>query len=56
MPAFIASRQDVVAVLAGRRGDRAPSLRSPMLGVLLLAAGIAAVGVRREVRDATASS
>ena len=40
VPAFIASRQDVVAVLAGRRGDRAPSLRSPVLGVLLLAAGI----------------
>ena len=32
VPAWIASRQDVVAVLAGRRGDRAPSLRSPVLG------------------------
>ena len=27
VPAYIASRQDVVAVLAGRRGDRPPSLR-----------------------------
>ncbi len=41
VPAWIASRQDVVAVLAGRRGDRAPSLRSPVLGVVLLAAGVA---------------
>ena len=40
-PARIASRQDVVAVLAGRRGDPAPSLRSPLAGLLLLAAGIA---------------
>jgi putative ABC transport system permease protein len=40
VPAWIASRQDVVAVLAGRRGDRRPSLRSPVLGVLLLGAGI----------------
>ena len=41
VPAHLASRQDVVAVLAGRRGDRAPSLRSPLLGLLLLGAGIA---------------
>jgi putative ABC transport system permease protein len=41
VPAFIASRQDVVAVLAGRRGDRQPSLRSPLLGLVLLGAGIA---------------
>ncbi len=41
VPAWIASRQDVVAVLAGRRGDRRASLRSPVLGVLLLAVGIA---------------
>ena len=32
VPAWIASRQDVVAVLAGRRGDRRPSLRSPLVG------------------------
>jgi putative ABC transport system permease protein len=41
VPAYLASRQDVVAVLAGRRGDRAPSLKSPILGVVLLGAGIA---------------
>ena len=37
----IASRQDVVAVLAGRRGDRPPSARTPVLGVVLLGAGVA---------------
>ncbi len=41
VPAYLASRQDVVAVLAGRRGDRRPSLRSPLLGLLLLGVGIA---------------
>lgn len=41
VPAWIASRQDVVAVLAGRRADRPVSLRSPVLGTLLLGAGIA---------------
>ena len=41
VPAWIASRQDVVAVLAGRRADRPVSLRSPVLGVALLGAGIA---------------
>ncbi len=41
VPAYVASRQDVVAVLAGRRGDRAPSLKSPILGLVLLGAGIA---------------
>ena len=41
VPAWIASRQDVVAVLAGRRGDGKPSLRSPLLGLVLLGAGIA---------------
>ncbi len=40
-PAWIASRQDVVAVLAGRRGDRRPSLRSPLLGIVLLGVGVA---------------
>lgn len=40
VPAWTASRQDVVAVLAGRRGDRAPSVRSPLLGLVLLVAGI----------------
>ncbi|GAA4706209.1 FtsX-like permease family protein [Nocardioides conyzicola] len=40
VPAWIASRQDVVAVLAGRRGDRRPSLRSPILGTVLLGVGV----------------
>lgn len=40
VPAHLASRQDVVAVLAGRRGDRAPSLKSPALGLVLLAVGV----------------
>ncbi|PVG84242.1 hypothetical protein DDE18_00975 [Nocardioides gansuensis] len=41
VPAWIASRQDVVAVLAGRRGDRKPSAKSPVLGVVLVGIGIA---------------
>ncbi len=41
VPAYLASRQDVVAVLAGRRGDRRPSLRSPLVGLLLLGVGVA---------------
>lgn len=41
VPAWIASKQDVVAVLAGRRGDRRPSLRTPVLGLITLALGIA---------------
>lgn len=40
VPAWIASRQDVVAVLAGRRGDRAASRRSPVIGLVLTGAGI----------------
>jgi putative ABC transport system permease protein len=49
VPAWIASRQDVVAVLAGRRGDRAASRRSPFVGVVLLALGVlgAVLGARR---------
>ena len=41
VPAWIASRQDVVAILAGRRGDQAPGRRSPILGLVLLGLGIA---------------
>lgn len=40
VPAWLASRQDVVAVLSGRRGDPKPSLRSPVIGLVLLALGI----------------
>jgi putative ABC transport system permease protein len=49
VPAWIASRQDVVAVLAGRRGDRAAGRRSPLVGVVLLALGVlgAVLGARR---------
>ncbi|MDR7253267.1 putative ABC transport system permease protein [Nocardioides sp. BE266] len=42
VPAWLASRQDVVAVLAGRRGDRRPRPSTPVLGLVLLGAGIAA--------------
>lgn len=45
VPAWIASRQDVVAVLAGRRGDRAPSLRSPLLGLALVGLGVAGAAI-----------
>ena len=41
VPAWLASRQDVVAVLAGRRGDRKPRAATPVLGLVLLGAGIA---------------
>ncbi len=49
VPAWIASRQDVVAVLAGRRGDRPASRRSPFVGLALLGAGVgvATLGARR---------
>ncbi len=36
VPAMLAARQDVVAVLAGRRGDTRAGLRSPVLGAVLL--------------------
>ncbi|CUR58355.1 putative LigA [metagenome] len=42
VPAWLASRQDVVAVLGGRRGDRRPRASTPVVGVVLLGAGIAA--------------
>ena len=41
VPAWIASRQDVVAALAGRRGDVRASRRSPAVGAVLLGVGIA---------------
>ncbi len=40
-PAMLAARQDVVAVLAGRRGDTRAGLRSPGLGAVLLCGGVA---------------
>ncbi|MFC7360092.1 ABC transporter permease [Nocardioides astragali] len=42
VPAYLASRQDVVAVLAGRRGDRDPRASTPLVGLALLGIGIAA--------------
>lgn len=42
VPAWLASRQDVVAVLAGRRGDRRPRASTPVVGLVLLGVGIAA--------------
>ncbi|MCZ4499261.1 MAG: transporter permease [Marmoricola sp.] len=53
VPAWIASHQDVVAVLAGRRGDRKPSSRSPYVGLVLLAVGIglAWLGTRQTSSD-----
>jgi putative ABC transport system permease protein len=42
VPAWLASRQDVVAVLAGRRGDRRPRASTPVVGLALLGAGVAA--------------
>lgn len=41
VPAWVASRQNVVAVLAGRRGDAHPSRRSPIVGLVLLGVGVA---------------
>ena len=40
VPAWIASRQNVVAVLAGRRGDAKPVRGLPTLGVALFAIGV----------------
>lgn len=50
VPAWLASRMDVVAVLAGRRGDTRASRRSPALGVVLLGLGVAgaAAGATRD--------
>ncbi|GAB4001415.1 FtsX-like permease family protein [Nocardioides ultimimeridianus] len=41
VPAYSASRQNVVAVLAGRRGEGRPSRRSPFVGLVLIGLGIA---------------
>ncbi|MEP6762487.1 MAG: FtsX-like permease family protein, partial [Sporichthyaceae bacterium] len=48
-PAMLAARQNVVAVLAGRRGDTRARLRSPLAGAVLLAGGIvlAVAGTRK---------
>lgn len=49
VPAWIASRQDPVAVLTGRRGEPAPSRASPLLGLVLL--GIGVVGSAKGARS-----
>ena len=40
VPAWIAARQNVVAVLAGRRGDAKPVRAFPVLGVVLFVVGV----------------
>lgn len=40
VPAWIASRQDVVQVLSGRRGDRKPTPASPIFGLVLIGIGL----------------
>lgn len=41
VPAWLTSRQDVVAALAGRRSDGAPRLRTPLAGAAVLGVGVA---------------
>ena len=41
VPAWIASRQNVVGVLSGRRSEDRPSRRSPIIGIGLMVAGAA---------------
>ena len=41
VPAFLASRLDVVGILSGRRGEPAPSKRVPILGLLVFVLGCA---------------
>jgi putative ABC transport system permease protein len=40
LPALLAGRSDVVAVLAGRRGETRPARWSPAIGAILLGAGV----------------
>jgi putative ABC transport system permease protein len=40
VPAWLASRQDVVQVLSGRRGDRKPGPASPIFGLVLIGIGL----------------
>lgn len=44
LPAMLAARSDVVAVLAGRRGQTRPARWSPVLGGVLVVGGVAATG------------
>ena len=56
VPAWLASRQDVVAVLAGRRGDRRPRASTPVLGLVLLGVGIAASAYGAVASDGSSGS
>lgn len=40
VPAWLAGREDVVLVLAGRRGEQAPRARTPIFGLLLMGLGV----------------
>lgn len=40
VPAWLAAREDVVRVLAGRRGDASPDPKLPVLGIALLVVGV----------------
>ncbi len=51
LPAFTASRQDVVAALTGRRGVRRSSVRLPLLGLVAAGAGAAIAWQGALVRD-----
>jgi putative ABC transport system permease protein len=55
VPAWLASRQDVVAVLAGRRGDRRPRASTPVVGLVLLGIGIAASTFGAVAADSSSS-
>jgi putative ABC transport system permease protein len=54
-PAVLASRQDVVAVLIGRRGSTRTGLRSPLISALLLTGGVglAVIGARQVAGELT---
>lgn len=41
VPAWLAGRENVVLVLAGRRAERAPRARTPIVGLLLMSLGVA---------------
>ena len=55
VPAWLASRQDVVAVLAGRRGDRRPRASTPIVGLVLLGVGIATSAYGAVASDSSTS-
>ncbi|MGN6332268.1 MAG: FtsX-like permease family protein [Motilibacteraceae bacterium] len=56
LPARSAARQDPVAALTGRRGQLRTPRRIPLIGVLLLAAGVAAAAAGSALAVASATS